>query len=134
MANTIKFVTITPSGAGPAAKTFNFEDVPEGFNITQRHIRPIFARRLQNGSLVSQSLLYNKKQLIVDGGEYQTTVVEFFQDIYESGATSVFQAFNINEDFTTTTEFSITVQLIEYEDNKAYVDNTRSFTATFEEV
>lgn len=132
----IKFATITPSGSGPStALTMNFEDTPDGLTINTDFIRPVFSRRTADGTLVNQSVVYNKKEVTVEGGTFQIDIMYFMRDLYTSGATSVFEVFDITDpDFTSSSEYTITAMLTEYAETKDMMDNKRTFSATFREV
>ena len=60
----IKLLQFEPIGSFALGdKTMYFEDAPGGMSYSIEHLNPVSARRTQNGTLITQSIRYNKKNI-----------------------------------------------------------------------
>ena len=128
----IKFINLNATTAG--SKDFLIEDTPEGLKLSRNHIRPVSPRRTQNGTLITQTIYYNKKGFTLEGGEYHNALITYLKSLYESGENATLTVYDIDGNFAVVTEYTATVKMTKLEDGKDFVDNTRSWTAEFEEV
>lgn len=131
----IKFVEIIPSTGPLTTKIINFADAPAGLSFSRDHERPISSRRTQDGTLISQSLRYNKKIITITGVLYEITIHDYLEDLFEQGITATLKLwYEATGTYTETADFNSTVLLTAYEDNHDKIANSRTFTATFSEV
>lgn len=131
----IKFVEIIPTVGPLATLTINFADIPAGLSFSRDHERPVSQRRTQNGTLISQSLRYNKKTITITGVIYEITIHGWLEDLFEQGITATLKLwYEATGTYTETADFNSTVLLTSYEDNHDKIANSRTFTATFTEV
>lgn len=131
----IKFVEIDPVSGPLATKVINFSDAPGGLVFSRNHQRPLSSRRTQDGTLISQTLRYNKKVITITGTIYEIGIHDFLEDLFESGINAVLKIwYEATSTYTETEDFNSTVLLTAYEDSHDKIANTRTFTATFTEV
>lgn len=131
----IKFVEIIPSAGPLGTLTINFADVPGGLSFDREHERPISPRRTQNGTLISQTLRYNKKSITLTGTLYEITIHDYLEDLFEQGITATLKLwYEATGTYTETADFNSTVLLVDYSDNHDKITNIRTFSATFREV
>ena len=129
----IKFVEIIEGTLGTL--TINFADVPAGLSFSRDHERPISSRRTQDGTLVSQSVRYNKKVITITGVIHEITIHTYLKNLFESAATATLKLwYEATGTYTETADFNSTVLLTDYSDGHDKITNIRNFTATFTEV
>lgn len=131
----IKLIEIIPVSGPLGTKIINLEDVPGGLSFNRDHVRPVSPRRTQNGTLVAQTLLYNKKQFTLTGVLYEVDIHTYLESLYESAVNATLKTwYEATGTYTETTDFNGTVLLTAYADSFDKVSNIRNFTATFTEV
>ncbi len=131
----IKFVEIIPSSGPLGTRIINLEDVQGGLSINRDHIRPLSPRRTQDGTLITQTLRYNKKQITIAGVLYEATIHTYLQSLFESAISATLKIwYEASDTYVETEDFNGTVLLTGYDDGHDKIANTRTFTATFTEV
>jgi hypothetical protein len=130
----IKQIEIIPTSGPLGTKLFIFGDFPGGLSVSTDHIRPKHPKRTQNGSLITQQLLYNKKRLSVSGMIYDILFHIYLRDLFESGITATLKLWYEDASYTEQTNFNALVQFISYRDIEDENGNTRSVSMIFEEI
>ncbi|GJQ59789.1 MAG: hypothetical protein D8M57_13245 [Candidatus Scalindua sp. AMX11] len=131
----IKFVEIIPSSGPLGTQIINFADAPAGLTFSRDHQRPMAPRRTQDGTLVTQTLRYNKKVITLTGTLYEIDIHTYLESLFEAGITATLKLwYEATGTYTETADFNSTVLLTAYEDNHDKISNIRTFTATFTEV
>jgi hypothetical protein len=132
----IKLIEFVPGGGFPGgSKILYFADAPGGMSYSMEHLNPVGARRTQDGSLITQTLRYNKKVISLTIGFHDVTLKTYFQSLYESGVRSVFSIWAENPTtFVEETEFSGTVQILSFGEDMDQSANVRTITLTLAEV
>ena len=135
MANDIKFIEIIPDSGALGTKIIYINDTPEGLSFRREHIRPVSPRRTQDGTLVTQTIRYNKKSFSLAGVLLDITIHTYLESLYESGIGATLKVwYEDSTDYTPTTEFNGSVSFIDYEDDMDEIANKRAINAVFAEV
>lgn len=131
----VKFVEIIPDSGAQGTQIINFADAPEGISFVREHERPTAARRTQNGTLITQTIRYNKKTITLTIGVHKIDIHSYLQTLYESGIGVTLKLWYETTDgnFTETTEFNASASFIDYSENMDQAGNVRSMTALFKE-
>lgn len=134
--NTIKLLEFNPaSGFILGDKIIYFADCPGGISFDEDHLNPVFSRRTQNGTLITQQVRYNKKNFTINLGIHSKELKTYFQTLYEAGINTELKVWNENETtYTPETEFNGTARLVGFTDNMDQGANIRSLTLTLMEV
>lgn len=127
----IKFLKFVATIAG--TKEILIQDVPEGISFDRNHIRPISARRTQNGDLISQTIGYNKKNFTISGGQYDFTLIDYFKTIYENNETITFTIYDY-VNYVLTEEVVYSMKMVSFEDSKDFSGTTREWSITLAEI
>ncbi len=130
----IKFIEIIPDSGALGTKIINFGDTPGGLSFRRAHIRPVSPRRTQDGTLVTQTLNYNKKSFSISGVLFEITIHTYLESLYESAVGATLKAWYENSSYVPTTEFNGSVSFINYEDEMDEISNLRTINAVFAEV
>lgn len=129
----IRFVRFSAPITG--IKDIYFTDVAEGFSISKNHIRPNNPIRTQNGTLVSQSVYFNKKSISISGNCLTSVLIAYFQSIYEVNETvtlTIYKRSNNNIEQTEATY--ITKMVPGLNDSNDFATTTRNFGIQLEEI
>lgn len=130
----IKQFEIIPTSGALGTKLINFGNFPGGLSVSVNHIRPIHQRRTQNGTLITQALLYNKKRIIISGIIYDVLLHIYFKSLFESGITATLKLWYEDASFAEQTDFNAIVSFLDYEDVEDKNGNSRSVDMIFEEI
>lgn len=130
----IKQLEIIPDSGPLGTKIVNFGDAPRGLSFSRDHIRPVHPRRTQDGTLVTQTLNYNKKQITISGVLWIITLHTYLQSLYESGIGATLKVWYEDSSYVETTEFNASVQFLNYKDDVDQNNNSRTINAVFAEV
>jgi hypothetical protein len=133
--NDIKFIEIIPDSGALGTKIIYINDSPEGMSFRRKHISPRSPRRLQNGTLVTQAVRYNKKEFSLAWILYEITIHTYLESLYESGIGATLKVwYEDSSDYSPTTEFNGSVSFIDYNDDGDQTGNKRNINAVFAEV
>ncbi len=132
----IKLIEFNPIGSfGLGDKILYFVDAPGGMSYDMNHLNPVSARRTQNGTLITQNISYNKKEINLTITFYDVNLKNYFQSLYESGFRSVFKIWVENPStFLEETEFDGTIQILTLSEDNDQSGNIRTLTMTLAEV
>ncbi len=130
----IKQFEIIPTSGALGIKLINFGDFPEGLTASINHIRPTHPRRTQNGTLITQSLLYNKKRITISGIIFDVLLHIYFKSLFESGITATLKLWYEDANFAEQTDFNAIVNFLDYQDEEDKNGNSRSIDMIFEEI
>ncbi|WKZ15428.1 MAG: hypothetical protein QY317_16150 [Candidatus Jettenia caeni] len=128
----IKYLKFVATIAG--TKEILIEDVPEGLQFQRNHIRPVSPRRTQSGTLITQTIVYNKKSISVSGGVYKKDIVDYFKTAYENNETVTFTIYDYDSNYQLINEAVHSVKIMRFEDSKDFNESTRSWSVEFEEI
>ncbi len=132
----IKLLEFLPIGDfTPGNKTLNFSEIQGGASFTRTHLNPVHGRRTQDGSLITQTIRYNKKNMNLTIVFHDVTILTYFEALYESGLRTVFKIWNQNgTTWADQTEFNGTVQILSFDDDMDQSGNVRTITMNLSEV
>ncbi len=130
----IKFIEIIPDSGALGTKIINFADMPAGLSFRRQHIRPLSPRRTQDGTLVTQTLNYNKKSFSISGVLFEITIHTYLESLYESLVGATLKAWYEDSSYVPQTEFNGSVKFLNYEDEMDEISNLRTINAVFAEV
>jgi hypothetical protein len=132
----IKFFTFEPIGSFALGdKDVHFHEAPGGISHSIDHLNPVNARRTQNGSLITQTIRYNKKAINLTITFYDITMKTYFQTLYESGLRITLSIWVENPTtFVEETEFNGIVQMLSLGEDTDQSANVRTLNMTLEEV
>lgn len=129
----IRFVNFNAPIAG--SKDIYFTDAPEEFNISRTHNRPVSAIRTQNGTLITQSVYFNKKSISISASCLTDTLISYFQNIYELNETVTLTIYKrSNSHVEQMEETYVTKMIVSLEDSNDFVSATRNFGVQLEEI
>lgn len=128
----LDFVEIIPVSGAPL--TISFATIPGGLSIKRDHISPRAPRRLQDGTLVTQALNYNKKNISITAGFWDIAIHTYLQSLRESGDVVTLNILYEDTSYAEQQEFSGSVNLVDYDDESDKQGNTKTINATFMEV
>jgi hypothetical protein len=131
----IKFMEFIPGvGSSLSTKEVFFHDAPGGMSWSRIHLNPVNARRTQDGSLITQTIRYNKKDISVNIGYFDVTFGQYFQALYEEGIRFTLKIWVENPTtFVEETEFNATVQMLSFSDDTDQSGNSRTLNMTLAE-
>ncbi len=132
-ANDIRFIEITPDSGDLGILEVFFTSSPGGLNFNREHERPVSPRRTQDGSLITQTVRYNKKTISISGVLHEIRIHNYLEQLYESAIGATLKIFYENPDFVELAEFNKSVSFINYADDPDLLSNTRSIRAVFME-
>ncbi len=130
----IKQIEIIPTSGSLGTKLFVFGDFPGGLSSSTTHIRPRYPRRTADGTLITQTLVYNKKRISISGVIYDVLFHIYLKSLFEEGITATLKMWYEDASFVEQTEFNAVVDFLEYQDYKDENGNTRSVSMVFEEI
>lgn len=131
----IKFYTFEPIGSFALGdKDIHFHEAPGGIAHSITHLNPVNARRTQDGSLITQTIRYNKKDITLTITFFDVTVKTYFQALYESGLRITLSIWVENPTtFVEETEFNGIVQMLSLEEDTDESANVRTLTMNLSE-
>ena len=130
----IKQFEIIPSSGPLGTKLFNFGDFPGGLSTSPEYIRPTYPRRSQDGTLVTQTLLYNKESVAISGVINDVLFHIYFKALYQSGITATLKLWYEDANYAEQTDFNALVNFLDYRMTKNENDNTYSVSMIFAEI
>ena len=132
----IKLLEFTPIGTFALGnKTMYFEDAPGGMSYSVDHLNPVSARRTQDGTLITQTIRYNKKNINLTITFYDNTVLTYFKSLYESGLRITFVIWTENPTtYAEEKEFNSTVQILSLNEDNDQSGNVRTLNMGLAEV
>ena len=135
MANDIKFIEIIPDSGPLGTKIIYINDTPEGLSVRILPIRPVSPRRVQSGTLIVQTVNYNKEEFSVSGVLYEIAIHTYLRSLFRAGIGATLKVwYEDSTDYTPTTEFNGSVKFISYECDMDEISNKRNINAVFAEV
>jgi hypothetical protein len=130
----VKLIVITPDSGAQGVLTINWKDT-RGMSFRRSHIRPISPERLQDGTLVAQTLDFNKKEFSLTVTLHHITIHSYLQTLFESGIGIILQVVYEDDSFVEQDEFNGSCKMTSYDDD---VDQggswARSVSVVFMEV
>jgi len=131
----IKLLKFEPIGSFALGdKTMYFEDAPGGMSYSMEHLNPVSARRTQDGTLITQTIRYNKKNINLTITFYDNTVRTYFESLYTSGFRMTFTIYTENPTtYAEETEFSGTVQILSLNEDNDQSGNIRTINMALAE-
>jgi hypothetical protein len=128
----IKFFTFAPIGSFALGDMdVHFHEAPGGITRAIRHLNPVNGRRTQDGSLITQTIRYNKKVIDLSITFYDVTLKTYFQTLFESGQRITLTIWVENPTtFVEEAEFSGIVQMMSFDDDADLSANVRTMTMT----
>lgn len=115
-------------------KILYFADAPGGISHSIEHLNPVNSRRTQDGTLITQTLKYNKKVINLTIGFFDVNLKTYFQLLYESGYRTTFTIYVENPvTYATDIEFTGEVQILTFVDDTDVSTNVRTITMTLAE-
>ncbi len=132
----IKFFSFEPIGSFALGdKDVHFHEAPGGISHSVNHLNPVNARRTQNGSLITQTIRYNKKVINLTITFYDVTMKTYFQALYESGLRITLSIWVENPTtFVEETEFNGIVQMLDLQEDTDQSANIRILNMILAEV
>ncbi len=131
MSDETRLIEFEAAGAGK--KTIVVKDVPEGLQLKRNHLRPISARRTQNGTLIPQTVWYNKKAFSLNVGSLADDVLLYFVALFESNEVVTFTVFDYT-DLVFRVEYMLQVRITKLDDAKDCVGASRGWSMELEQV
>lgn len=128
----IRFVRFSAPIAG--IKDIYFTDVAEGFSISKSHIRPSNQIRTQDGTLISQSIYFNKKSISISGNCLTNTLISYFQDIFLLNETVTLTIYKRSNNNIEQTESTYLMKMASHEDSNDFISTARNFGIQLEEI
>ena len=99
------------------------------------HLNPVSARRTQDGTLITQTIRYNKKNINLTITFYDNTVLTYFKSLYESGLRITFVIWTENPTtYAEEKEFNSTVQILSLNEDNDQSGNVRTLNMGLAEV
>ena len=126
----IKFFEFTP-GAGSALspKEVFFHDCPLGISYSMTHLNPVNSRRTQDGTLITQTIRYNKKSISLTMSFFDVTFRDYFVALYEEGIRPTIKIWVENPTtFQEQTEFDAVCQILNLDEDMDQGGNVRTLT------
>lgn len=132
----IKFLEFSPIGSFALGnKTMFFEDAPGGMSYTMEHLNPVNSRRTQNGTLITQTIRYNKKVINLTISFYDNRIRTYFESLHASGFRVVFVIWTENPiTYAEEKEFDGTIQILNLNEDNDQTGNVRTLNMVLAEV
>lgn len=127
----MKFLTLIVNGN---MQDVLIEDVPDGLHLDRQNTLPIFPRRTQDGTLITQTALFNKKSFSLKGVENHTPILSFLAAAYEGAHDVAMTVYDVNESFTEYSEYTVAVRIIQISDGKDFIGNKKEWTVQMMEI
>ncbi len=131
----IKFFSFEPIGSFALGNLdVHFHEAPGGISHSIQHLNPVNARRTQDGSLITQTIRYNKKDINLTITFFDVTMKTYFQALYESGLRITLSIWVENPTtFVEETEFNGIVQMLSLDEDTDQGSNVRTLTMNLSE-
>jgi hypothetical protein len=131
----IKLLEFEPIGSFALGnKIMYFEDAPGGMSYSMEHLNPVNGRRTQDGTLITQTIRYNKKVISLTISFYDNTVRTYFESLYASGFRVTFTIWTENPTtYAEETEFTGIVQILNLGEDNDQSGNIRTLNMTLAE-
>jgi hypothetical protein len=125
----IKLLEFEPIGSFALGdKIMYFEDAPGGMSYSMDHLNPVNARRTLNGTLITQTIRYNKKNINLTISFHDNTVRTYFESLHASGLRITFTIWTENPTtYAEEAEFTGIVQILSLGEDNDQSGNTRTF-------
>ncbi len=132
----IKLLEFNPIGDfSEGDKVLYFADCPGGMSYSMDHLNPVNARRTQDGTLITQTIRYNKKVISLTIGFFDVTLKDYFVALYESGFRTTFKIWVENPStYVEETEFNGIVQILNLGEDNDQSATVRTLNMTLAEV
>lgn len=132
----IKFVEFLPQAPFSGGdKILYFHDCPGGISYSKAHLNPVAGRRTQDGSLITQTARYNKKDFDLTFSFFDVTLGQYFESLYESGVRLTLKVWYENPStFAEETEFNSIVQILNLNEGNDQSATLRTLTLNISEV
>lgn len=124
----IKLLEFEPIGSFALGdKIMYFEDAPGGMSYSMDHLNPVNSRRTQNGTLITQTIRYNKKNINLTITFHDNTVRTYFESLHASGLRITFTIWTENPiTYAEETEFTGIVQILNLGEDNDQSGNIRT--------
>lgn len=132
--NDIRFIEMIPDSGGLGTLEILFSSSPGGLNFSREHERPVSPRRTQDGTLITQTLRYNKKTISITGTIHEIRIHDYLEQLYEAAIGLTLKILYENPDFVELAEFNKSVNFISYADDMDLLANSRNIRAVFMEI
>lgn len=131
----IKLLKFTPIGSFALGnKTMYFEDAPGGMSYTMDHLNPVNSRRTQDGTLITQTIRYQKKVISLTISFYDNTVRTYFESLHASGFRVTFVIYTENPTtYAEEEEFNGTIQILNLNEDNDQTGNIRTLNMVLAE-
>ena len=131
----IKLLEFEPIGSFALGdKTIYFEDAPGGMSYSMDHLNPVNGRRTQDGTLITQTIRYNKKVINLTISFYDNRVRTYFESLYASGFRLTFTIWTENPvTFAEEAEFNGIVQILNLTEDNDQTGNIRTLNMVLAE-
>ncbi len=132
----IKLIEFNPIGTFTLGdKIIHWHEAPGGISLSRNHLNPKNSRRTQDGTLITQTIRYNKKAMNLTFSFFDITTKTYFESLYESGLRTTLKVWAENPStFVEETEFDGTVDILSFEDDIDQGQNIRTINMTLAEV
>ncbi len=132
---TIKLLQFTPDASFSLGnKTLYLEDAPGGMSYSMTHLNPVNSRRTQDGTLITQSIRYDKKVINLTITFYDIVTRTYFEALYTSGYRMTFVIWSENPStYVEEAEFTGTVQILNLGEDMDQANNIRTLNLTLAE-
>ncbi len=132
---TLKFFEFIPgTGSVLSTKIVYMEDSPLGMSWSMTHLNPVNARRTQDGTLITQTIRYNKKDISLTMSFIDVRFKEYFQALFEEGKRPTVKIWIENPvTYAYQTEFNAVCQILTLEEDMDQIGNARTLTLTISE-
>ncbi len=132
--NDIKFIEIIPDSGALGTKIIYINDTPEGLSVRITPISPISPRRTQDGTLITQTIRYNKEEFNISGVLYEIAIHTYLRSLRRSGIGATLKIWYEDSNYADQTEFNGSVKFIGYESDMDKIANKRTINAVFAEI
>lgn len=131
----IKFFEFEPAvGSALSTKEVFFHDCPLGISWSMKHLSPVNGRRTQNGSLITQTIRYNKKDIDLTMTFFDLAFKQYFVSLFEEGLRPTISIWVENPtSFVEETEFSAVCQIMTLDEDMDQTGNVRTLTLSISE-
>jgi hypothetical protein len=128
----LRFMRVVPIvGSVNAERSIRIQDAPAGLTWDRRRIKPIFARRLQSGALITQIPRYNKNGFGLSGTLWEPSIEEYFVGFYNNNESFLVELPKINSQVL---EYSGIVHILSFGTGYDFTNNLRTIDLDIEEV
>ncbi len=131
----IKLLEFNPIGSFALGnKIMYFEDAPGGMSYSMDHLNPVNSRRTQDGTLITQTIRYDKKLINLTITFYDNRVRTYFESLYTSGFRTEFIIWTENPTtYAKEEEFNGTIQILNLNEDNDQTGNIRTLNMVLSE-